>query len=294
MKKVLITGASGMLGASLVSTWSNKYNIFATGRSNFPSSAAQNYKIFNLTNDNYSKLREWVKPDIILHCAAIISHEYCQKYPGEAKKVNGESVQKLRETFPDAKLIFISTDAVFPFNTYLAKENTPTGAQTIYGKSKEFGEKYLINFQDKNSCIIRTTIVGKNSNPKKQGFVEWIINSVNKKEQIVLFDDVLFTPISIWDLAYELEWVINNKTPFILHISGKEIVTKFDFGYNLCKNLGLNASYIKKGSLKDANLLVKKSSDQSLDCSYYQSFSGHDLPDLNKTIKTFIHQYEKI
>ena len=51
MKKVLITGASGMLGATLVSLWQDKYTVFATGGSDFPANPARNYKVFDLSQD---------------------------------------------------------------------------------------------------------------------------------------------------------------------------------------------------------------------------------------------------
>jgi len=232
MKRVLVTGASGMLGACLVKLWLNKYNIFATDRNNFSGNTAKNYKIFDLKSENYEELTEWSKPDIIIHCAAITNVDYCEENPEETIIINGESVRKLIDSAPNAKLIFISTDAVFPYQTHLATENLPTRSENIYGKSKEYGESF-IKKSLKNSCIVRTTIVGKNINTYKQGFVEWIINSIKKGNHITLFNDVFFTPISIWHLADELEWIMNNDVPKILHVSGAEITTKYEFGYRL-------------------------------------------------------------
>ena len=86
MKRVLITGASGMLGANLVKLWSNKYNIFATSRSNFSDNAAKNYKIFDLKSEKYEELIEWAKPDIIVHCAAITNVDYCEENKDECER----------------------------------------------------------------------------------------------------------------------------------------------------------------------------------------------------------------
>ena len=290
MKRVLITGASGMLGATLVKLWSNKYNIFSTSRINFSDNTAKNYKIFDLKSENYEELNEWVKPDIIIHCAAITNVDYCEENPEEAMIINGESVRKLIDFAPNAKLIFISTDAVFSCQTHLANENSLTGPENIYGKSKECGESFIKNSL-KNSCIVRTTIVGKNINTHKQGFVEWIINSIKRGNHITLFNDVFFTPISIWHLANELEWIINNDVPKILHVSGAEITTKYEFGYKLCKEMGLNNSLIKIGSINDAKFKAKRAKDQTLDSSYYISISKHKLPNFEDNIKTLIKYF---
>lgn len=290
MKRVLVTGASGMLGACLVKLWSNKYNIFATSHSNFSDNTAKNYKIFDLKNENYGELIEWAKPDIIVHCAAITNVDYCEDNADEAMIVNGGSVKKILEFAPNAKLIFISTDAVFPCGTHLAIENSPTGPENIYGRSKEYGENFIKNSL-KNNCTVRTTIIGKNINTYKQGFIEWIISSIGKSNRIKLFDDVFFTPISIWHLADELEWVMSNKVPKLLHISGSEIMTKYEFGYRLCQKMGLDTSLIKAGSIDSFQFRAKRAKDQTLDSSFYMSISKHKLPNFEENIKILIKYF---
>lgn len=291
MKKILITGASGMLGATLVKLWKKKYQIFATAGRNFSHNQAKNFKQFDLKAKNYQVLANFVKPDAIIHCAALTSHEYCQSNPKEAMLINGDSVKKLIEVFPKTKLIFISTDAVFPLKTHLACEKTKTASVTVYGKSKELGERYIIKLA-KNGCIVRTTIVGKNINSTKQSFLEWIVNSVRSGKRITLYNDIIFTPISIWHLANELEWIIRNKVPTILHVAGREIISKYDFGYNLCKELNLNLCLITKGKLNQSSRKIKRSRDQTLDCSLYQKLSGHKLPNQEETIKS-LYKYFK-
>jgi len=291
MKKILITGASGMLGAALVKLWDKKYHVFATAGSDFIHNKAKNFKKFDLKSKNFRSLARWVKPDVIIHCAAITSHEYCQSNPKEAMLVNGASVKKLIEVFPKAKLIFISTDAVFPLKTHLANEKTKTAPVTIYGKSKELGEKYILNLT-KNACIVRTTIVGRNINSGKQSFAEWIVNSIKSSKKITLYGDTIFTPISIWHLAEELEWIIKNKVPKILHIAGREITSKYDFGYNFCKELNLDLSLIVEGKLNKKKEKIKRSRDQTLDVSFYQSISKHRLPDLRETVKILVKNFK--
>lgn len=291
MKKILITGASGMLGTTLVKLWDKKYHIFATAGSDFIHNKAKNFKKFNLKSKNFRSLARWVKPDVIIHCAALTSHEYCQSNPKEAMLVNGDSVKKLIEVFPKARLIFISTDAVFPLKTHLASEKTKTAPVTVYGKSKELGEKHILNLA-KNNHIVRTTIVGKNINLNKQSFTEWIVNSVRDSKNIKLYSNTIFTPISIWHLANELEWIIKNKVPTILHVAGNEIISKYDFGYNLCKELNLDLSLITKGKLNQGGQVIKRSHDQTLDCSLYQKLSDHKLPNLEKTIESLYQHFK--
>lgn len=286
MKTILITGASGMLGAYLVSQWQNKYKIYATGNSYFKNNQAKKYKVFDLKKRSYKELSDWVNPDYIIHCAAITSHEYCDKNPKEAIIVNGESVKKFLKTFKSSKLIYISTDAVFPLGTHMAKENDETGPATIYGKSKELGEKYILRSKNQN-CIIRTTIIGKNYNKNKESFVERIYKSLKNNRNISLFSDVIFTPITILSLANQIKILIDSrkKLPKILHIAGSEKISKFAFGMEFCKMLHLDSNKVKATELSKLKSKIKRSNNQSLDVSFFEKKYKKKLPNIKKTIK---------
>ena len=273
-KKVLITGTSGMLGGALVDKWKQKFEIFEiTGK-----------KQFDFNQTDYSSLKKLFTPNVIVHCAALIKMDYCEENPKKALLVNGESVNKLHKVFPKAKIIFISSEAVFPLNTEDATEETSTGAVTVYGKSKELGEKYI----EKYSCgtVIRTTIVGRNVNNPGKSLAEWIVSSLKNNQPITLFDDVWFTPISIWQLGDALEWVVENQTPSILHIGGAQKVTKYQFGFELAKALDLPTSLIKKGKLLEAGFIASRSNKTSLNSKLYEQLSGNKLPSFSEIIES--------
>ena len=75
MKNILITGASGMLGASLVNDLKNQFNVYATGNSFFKEQHTQ-YMKFDLKSDCYLELIEWANPDIIIHSGALTNGEF--------------------------------------------------------------------------------------------------------------------------------------------------------------------------------------------------------------------------
>lgn len=289
--KILITGASGMLGATLSDVLSKKYDVYATGNSHY-GNAPQNYKVFDLRSDTMDELIEWSNPDVIILCGALTNGNYCDEHPMEALEVNGVSVNKfVKAASKEVKFIYISTDAVFPSKLHLAKEKDCVNPENVYGKSKELGE-FFLKTSDKEYCILRTTIVGLNLNLNKSGFVDWIINSAINKEEINLFDDVLFSPISIWELANEIDFLLSlkefpNKT---YHVSGSEAVTKYAFGLALLREMNLPVDKIKKGRIKDFKLRAKRSTDQSLNCSFYQEKYNRTLPKLEDTVK-LINQY---
>ena len=293
MLNLLITGASGMLGATLVNEYKNYFNVYATGNSNFTQQYI-NYKKFDLKSKSYKELIEWSDPDIILHSGALTNGNYCEENPNDAFNINGISVQKfLKATNNDVKIIYISTDAVFPSSIHLANEKDCVFPENVYGKSKELGEFFLNSSVNRNYTIIRTTIVGLNINKEKKGFVKWIINSAISGEKVGLFTDVMFTPISIWDLANEINYLMKtgNINSEILHIGG-ELCSKYVFGYKLLKTLNISTKNLSKSLISSFKDRAKRSNDQSLDSSFYQKRYNRTLPTIDEVILNIKKHYE--
>jgi len=281
----LITGTSGMFGATLVNELKNELNIFATGASFFEGQPTD-YMKFDLKSSSYQELIDWARPEIIIHCGALTNAEYCEANPNEAFIINGFSVFKfLQATKKSVKIIYISTDAVFPSSLHLAKETDCVSPENTYGKSKELGEFFLNRTINRDYTIIRTTIVGLNINKEKRGFVEWIISRANQDRDLRLFNDVLFSPISIWDLANEIKFLIksNNINSETLHITS-ETCDKYQFGKLLLENLNISTAKLFEGSILSFKERANRSMDQSMDSSFYIKKYNRNLPSLNQTI----------
>jgi len=234
---------------------------------------------------------DWADPDVIVHCAAITNVDYCEQHPDQAMAVNAESVRKLMEISAKARQIFISTDAVFPDGVHLASESDQTAPETIYGKSKQLGERY-IQQAGESHVAIRTTIVGKNVNTRHRGFAEWVVDAASNGRRIALFSDAVFTPITTWHLGDELEWIMQNTAASgILHVAGKEPISKYDFGMKMCEKLGLSCASIAEGSIDECDFLAARSRDQTLDSGYYEQLSGRGLPSTLDTINSLSRHF---
>ncbi len=283
LKRVLVTGASGMLGAALVSRWSSRFNVLATGRSDFAGNPAREFLKFDFKTDSCHDLAGWARPEVIVHCAAMTNVDACELAPDEARLINGESVASLMAAAPLARVILISTDAVMPRDTHLADETARPAPQNVYGESKRHGERIMMAAAG-DHCIVRTTIVGCNLNQAHVSFAEWIVHSLRADRPVSLFEDVVFTPITIWRLADELGWLIEHRAPRLLHISGVGPISKYDFGVSLCHALGLHPDLISRSRLAEGRFTATRSRDQTLSSRLFESVSGHLLPFVPDTV----------
>lgn len=268
-----------MLGTAIACEWANKYDLSLLG----------GREDFNFLSGNYDLLGKKYNPEIIVHTAALTNVEYCESHENETMKINGESVKKLIEVFPKSKFVFISSDAVYPLNTKMATEEEVPNPSTTYGRAKVLGESYVK--ATRNAVTIRTTIVGRNKSKPGHSLVEWIVDSLTKNQEITLFDDVWFSPISIWHLADVLTWVVEHETPKVLNVGGSERVTKYQFGCQLANALMLSLKLIKKGKLAELSSNPKRSNEMSLDSSLFMRLSGRQLPDLREVVKMVAAKY---
>lgn len=294
MNRVLVTGASGMLGfrltKSLIST--GKYTVFSTSRRALPGFV--NHLVFDLAEESYESLLGWANPEIIIHCAAMTNVDQCEENENLAIRMNVEPVIKfasyLKDHNPSCKFIFISSDAVKPEGIHLADESVKSAPVNVYGKTKMMAERALLE-SGINGLIVRTTIVGLKRELGQIGFVDSIIDRLQKGTKISLFDDAVFTPISCVRLADILIRIMKSDLPPILNISGSEPVTKFHFGDSLSKMMGLDGSLIEKGSLKAANLRARRILDQSLSSDLLKRSTEIEPPTVNETISELIGEF---
>lgn len=281
-----------MLGATFVKKWCNRFEVFATDKENFVNSPAKKFMAFDLVSESYDALMNWAKPDVIIHCAAITNVDYCEDNPEQAMAVNAESVNKFLKYGSDTRLIFISSDAVFPDGIHMAMEKDQISPENVYGKTKETGEKYIKDALG-DHVAIRTTIVGKNINPSYQGFVEWIVNSIKNGKEIILFEDVLFTPITTWHLANEIDCIMRSNISGIVHVAGGEPISKYDFGKKICEGLELDTKLIRKGSMDNVKFNAKRSNDQTMDSGFYHSLSSRFLPSADETVDIIVEHFQE-
>ena len=289
---ILVSGATGMLGRVIVKDClSNSFNVSTIGRSN-PEIPEVDHINYDFSNSSFSQIKSKKTFDFIIHCAANTDHSDCDKNIINCYEINAFSVLALRKLFPNVFFILISSDAVFNDNCENRTFDGPTRALSNYGVSKEIAEKLTLLFN--KSLVIRTTIVGFSD--QKKSLCDWIVNSLEGRKNIKLFDDVLFNPISIYELSKAIIFIINNShdyTSKIIHINNQEVISKYEFGIRLAELLELDSKYIEKGSLHAFENKGNRNFNQQL------TIELNDLekilkykPTLERTIKTIRKHYE--
>ncbi len=286
MKKILITGYTGMLGWQVYKSLKDYYDVYLISSH---IKKKNNSLKFDLRKDDYKILENWLYPDIIIHCAAETNIDNCEKKKSNCKKINFWSVRKLIEIYPKSKFVFISSDSVYCGSTPHS-ENKLKKPLNYYGSLKLKSEN-LIRKLSKNYFIIRTTPVGHPGINKKKTFVSWIIDGAKKNKKLDLFGDVFFSPISTNYLIKEIKFILKNNLVGTYNISSKNKISKYNFAKKLCDILKLNSLNLKKSKVSNVTLYAKRNKNQVLDCSLYQKTFKRKLPSVALTIKDLSNNY---
>ena len=250
----MITGAHGFLGANAVAHLSPHANVIGITREQHDLT----------TPESLAKEITEIKPDYLLHAAAIADHALCEEQPDHAEAVNSQATKVIARAAQMAgtKLIYVSTDAVFsgqpsaatPAGNY--QESDQPNPNTVYGESKLAGELHAES--ETNPLIVRTNFFGW-SPTGHRSILEFFVNQLRANRSVNGFTNVTTTSLyahTLLDYIYQLK---DHTGTF--HVTSRDAITKYEFGIKVAEAFNVNESLItpvESLSSKDISLSTGK------------------------------------
>ena len=286
--KILITGASGLLGQYLCSHLSRQGNEIAGFWRNHEILAGDISKIHIDLLDFVRVEDEIIRfaPTHVIHCAGLTDVDECERNEELAEKLHvnlskivAESAQKVK-----SRMIHISTDHLWDGTKAMVTEETPLSPVNAYGRTKGKAEEAVLRTAP-NSLVIRTNFFGDGL-PWRHSFSDWVHKKLLKKELINAFSDVYYTPISLFHLAKMIESLIARSAQGVFHVAGADRVSKYEAAIALARHYGYPAKTITPVLAEAVPLVARRPRDMSLNTSKCSGFLKMPMPDLSSGIKT--------
>ena len=283
-EKILILGATGMLGQALFRSFSrdDKLDVYATARNDnglnkwFPAQLLR--KIIGGVNvdkfDNVARELERIHPDTVINCIGLIKQQPIANDPLAALTINAQLPHRIALVCRgiDARLIQMSTDCVFNGKRGGYKESDESNAEDLYGRTKYLGE---LNGQH---CVtLRTSIIGHELKGRF-GLLEWFLAQDKKVRG---FRKAIFSGFPTVELARIIHDFIlpNLELSGIYHVSS-EPISKYDLLLKVARRYNKNIDIEP-----DDTFIV----DRSLDSTVFREATNYIPPSWDKLIE-MMHQ----
>lgn len=280
--KVIVTGASGMLGGWIYrhllqegipcEGWSRATDRAPDGTTFDRGLASYTDSISDAT--------------LVIHCAAMTDADYCESNLEEAKFVNAlwSGALAREAALTGARFIYVSTDAVYDGNAPgRRREYDEPNPINVYAATKLQGEQAVLDAYPA-ATVVRTTMVGWTLPGKREKFAEQIIRNLLSGERLQLFRDAIFSPLHVADLGTLLLRLAETEYSGILNIGSCDGVSKAAFGRMVAEDFGYYPSPIVPVSVDDVPLPAKRTKNTMLDVSRATDLLGY-LPNVPGTIR---------
>ena len=269
MQKLLVTGASGFLGWNLCNQAKTNWKIYGTFFSQ--SVVITQTSLYQIDLRDYEQLKQLfdnIKPDAVIHTAAASKPNFCQLNTEESYSINvtaSVNIARLCGKY-DIPLAFTSTDLVFDGKNSFYKESDPVSPICIYGEQKAIAEREILKIYP-DAAVCRMPLMFGLPSPVANSFLQGFINSLKAGKKLNLFVDEFRTPASAITAAKGLLLAIEKSVNGILHLGGKERISRYEFGLLLADILNCDRSLIEPGKQQDVKMAAPRSPDTSLDSS---------------------------
>lgn len=276
----LITGAGGLIGSYLLRT----APAFAPG-----------WKVRGLTRSDLDltdcrAVRQAfhdIRPQLLIHCAALSKTQVCQQHPDLARKINVEATALLTELASEIPFIFFSSDLVFDGRTGNYDESASVNPLSLYAETKVEAERLVL--ANPKHVVLRIALSGGRSPTGDRGFNEEIRRAWQAGLTLTLFTDEFRSPLPAIVTAQAVWGLVAKYEPGLYHLCGAERLSRWQIGQLLAERWPELNPKLLPASRRDYHG-PPRPQDVSLNCSRLQKILSFPLPGLTAWLAA--HQNE--
>jgi len=270
--KVLVLGATGMLGHKLAQVLSDDFDVTATVRG-----TATDYRDHPVLGnvclagsidagnfDSVVRVVAATRPDAVVNCIGVVKQSTAGSDPMVCIPINALFPHQLARVCgaEGVRLIHFSTDCVFSGNKGDYAEDDPADPDDLYGRTKLLGEVSA------PGCLtLRMSVVGRELSVR-QGLLEWLIG--NRNGTVTGYANAVYTGFSTLELSRIVRDILQQHTELsgVWHVSADKI-SKYDLLCRMNKELKLNVSIGRDESFR---------CDRSLSSDRFRRATGYTPP----------------
>lgn len=282
--KVLVLGASGLLGSTLVPALKAQgHRVTAHARTGTGPAIAD-------LNDSFAthSLIATVAPEVVVNLAGLTDVDQCESAPQSAWRANVLSVENIATAcrVAGAHLVHISTDQVYAGPATHSETQACPG--NYYALSKYAGELAALSI---GATVLRTNFFGASRHPNRRSITDWLFQSLMQEKPVNVFEDVFFSPLSMATLCTMIEINLHLQPSGVFNLGSHDGLSKADFAFTFARVVGLAEIRMSRTRVGDAKLTAWRPKDMRMDCSKIERTLDIALPRLEDEIALAAKDY---
>lgn len=293
-KKLLITGATGMLGRHVAAVFARQgiYSLFTCSRTvSAPAGLASQHETVDVTDRGATQaMLDRIQPDVIIHCAAITDVNLCERERGYTHAVHVEATETLSRYPSVERFVYISTDSVFDGQRGDYRETDAVNPLNYYAQTKLMGEE-VVRTRNGEHLVLRTNILGFQF-PLKRSLFEWGYQSLSQGTTINGFSNVYFNPLYCGDVATVVEAALPVLPQGTYHIGGTGSISKYEFLREIARYFKFGEELVKPVVLDVTTVAAVRPLNTVLLLDKVRS-AGVSLPSMAGTLEHLFADFSK-
>lgn len=291
--RVLITGASGLLGVNLALEAAKSHEVSGQINTLFLKGAPFEQLSGDLLATNaVEELIETARPDWVIHCAALADIDACETDPILAERLNADLPGRFAKACKDrAKLIYISTDAVFDGTKEEYFETDAPNPLSVYARTKLMGE-HMVMENDPDAIVARINLFGW-SLFGTRSLAEWFFYNLQAGKLVKGFTDVFICTQLVNDLAGVLFQMLSQGLSGLYHVVGADSVSKYDLALEIARRSGIPGSMVTPVKVQEFGLRAARSNQLRLNTGKLQKVLHTPIPRLSTGLDRFFELYQQ-
>jgi dTDP-4-dehydrorhamnose reductase len=238
--RVLVTGASGFIGRSCLGAFA-EHEVRGTYRSHGAPGLVHldllDLPAIELCLDEF-------RPEVVIHCAARPSADWCQQNPDAARTLNCDTTQNLVRAARviQSRVVFLSTDYVFDGEAGPYGEDGAVRPLNTYGRLKLEMEGAVLEANPAGLVIRTTNVYGFDL--VSRNFLMGILPQVARGETVRVAEDQYGTPTLVSDLCQAIRRLLEGNVTGVVHVAGPDYVSRLDWARAAATAFGLETGKV--------------------------------------------------
>jgi dTDP-4-dehydrorhamnose reductase len=268
-KKLIVTGANGFVAGSVLTQAGDDWQVHAVSRGE-PLARWDNlhwHTCDPLVPAQLTQLFHEIRPDAVIHTAALADIDFCQTQPELARAVNVGLTRALADMCADTvcKFVLCSTDTIFDGEHAPYGEDARPGPVNFYAETKVEAEQIAARLGPQSVIARLSLVVGLPVLGAGNSFLARMIASLKDGRAVAATEHEVRTPVDVITVGRALLELAAGNHAGIYHLAGYDRLNRFEIAQKIAARFGFPKELVTAQTVATSPGRAARPRDVSLD-----------------------------